>query len=137
MEDSCTRVDPHLSALELLNRAAVNVQPLSELNPQFFIPRLEDKPQNPIMDTLRIMKHDHVPSSPPAVALLPPELQALSEETLKFAQVRRETISSLWELAASRDRGTSVSARRLCLLQATENSHLESCTLLGCITPFL
>ena len=86
------------------------LDPLPVLNPHFFIPRLEDKPQNPIMDTLRIMQnrlHDH---PPPPTFVLPPELHALSEDTLLFAEKRRNALESLWELAASRKSGFGVSS---------------------------
>ncbi|TFK94615.1 hypothetical protein K466DRAFT_476152 [Polyporus arcularius HHB13444] len=81
---------------------------LPELRPQFFIPRLEEKPQNPIMDTLRLWKNrsrlqvDLVAQS----HMLPPELQLLSEDVIKFEQAKRDQLESIWTRAVSRRHGS-------------------------------
>ncbi|KAI1796462.1 Spc98 family-domain-containing protein, partial [Ganoderma leucocontextum] len=75
---------------------------LPELPPNFFIPRLDDKPQNPIMDTLRILQkkpHSISTSAPPAPSL-PPELALLSGDLLKFAQARQSNLEDIWQSAA-------------------------------------
>ncbi len=83
---------------------------LPELRPQFFIPRLEEKPQNPIMDTLRLWKNrsrlqvDLVAQS----YMLPPELQLLSEDVIKFEQAKRDQLESIWTRAVSRRHGSMV-----------------------------
>ncbi|KAI0779845.1 Spc98 family-domain-containing protein [Fomes fomentarius] len=82
---------------------------LPEIPPQFFIPRLEDKPQNPIMDTLGMYNHPYEQQSkPPAhrLSLLPPELNLLSESISKFEQEKRaQHFEMLWEQAVSRRSG--------------------------------
>ena len=85
------------------------LRPLPGLPPQFFIPRLEDKPQNPIMDTLRIMPTRLHAAAIPLAFRLPPELQALSADTLKFVEARRNALESVWGLAASGNNASTVS----------------------------
>ncbi len=79
---------------------------LPEIPPQFFIPRLEDKPQNPIMDTLCMYKHPYGQESKTPVhrlSLLPAELNLLSESISKFEQEKRaQRLEMLWEQAVSR-----------------------------------
>ncbi|RPD78227.1 hypothetical protein L226DRAFT_558242 [Lentinus tigrinus ALCF2SS1-7] len=84
------------------------IHALPELRPHFFIPRLEDKPQNPIMDTLRLWQNR---SRPQDVCMertptLPPELQLLSEDVLKFEQAKRSELESIWTRAVSRRHGS-------------------------------
>ena len=84
---------------------------LPEIPPQFFIPRLEDKPQNPIMDTLQLMYRRADEQKPPSYSpsLLPPELNLLSEEISKFEQEKRvQRLDAIWELAMSQRLGKMV-----------------------------
>ncbi|KAM5533317.1 hypothetical protein V8D89_012991 [Ganoderma adspersum] len=74
---------------------------LPELPPRFFIPHLDDKPQNPIMDTLRIFqKKPHNLLTPaPSAPSLPPELALLSEDLLKVAQAGKSNLEDIWQSA--------------------------------------
>ncbi|KAI8993788.1 Spc98 family-domain-containing protein [Trametes punicea] len=77
-------------------------QTLPELPPQFFIPRLTDKPQNPIMDTLRTTRNSEGFSALQHVSMrLPKELELLSEDVAKFAQAKQSRLEDMWRLAAS------------------------------------
>ncbi|KAH9942301.1 Spc98 family-domain-containing protein [Epithele typhae] len=75
------------------------LQALPELPPRFFIPRLDDKPQNPIMDTLRLLEEDTLLHRPWCAS-------PLSADTLRLVEVRRqESADSLWRQAVSREHG--------------------------------
>ena len=82
------------------------VSALPELPPQFFVPRLEEKPQNPIMDTLRIMKGNmSVQSVIEPMHHMPLELHLLSEDLAVFEQEKKRIrLESVWEQAVSRNR---------------------------------
>ncbi|KAI0371144.1 hypothetical protein BV20DRAFT_1120885 [Pilatotrama ljubarskyi] len=81
---------------------------LPDLPPQFFIPRLADKPQNPIMDTLRLMRsHEQPRHAETATLRIPLELQLLSEDVATFAQEKQAhtRLEDVWRLAASERHG--------------------------------
>ncbi|KAF9007739.1 gamma-tubulin complex, DGRIP91/SPC98 component protein [Hymenopellis radicata] len=67
---------------------------------QFFVPRMEEKPQNPIMDTLKRYR-------PPSFAHLPPEIiemtQDLVDPAIHIPKV--ESIDSIWAEALTRKTG--------------------------------
>ena len=81
--------------------------------PQFFIPRLEDKPQNPIMDSIRLMQNHPIGAQTYATPSLPLELRLLSEDIGQFEQDKRQLrLEPLWELPISRKVGHMV--RNMC-----------------------
>ncbi|KAJ2989449.1 hypothetical protein NUW54_g8779 [Trametes sanguinea] len=75
---------------------------LPDLPPHFFVPRLADKPQNPIMDTLRMMRQPIGAANPaPCISLhLPPELELLAKDVAMFAQAKHHRLEDIWKLAA-------------------------------------
>ncbi|KAI0743786.1 Spc98 family-domain-containing protein [Daedaleopsis nitida] len=79
---------------------------LADIPPRFFIPRLDDKPQNPIMDTLRLSNNDSnaQPTTLKSISLLPPGFRSLSEDLgLTVEQEQLESRGErLWQLAAAR-----------------------------------
>ena len=79
-----------------------NATPVPALPPSFFVPRLDDKPQNPIMDTLRLLRSKPHPAPLPAPPThsLPPELELLSEDLLKFAHAGQNHLEDIWQSAA-------------------------------------
>lgn len=85
---------------------------LPELLPRFFIPRLDDKPQNPIMDTLCILqkKPPRTFTSAPPLLSLPPEivLHSESKDLLRVAQARQTHLQDIWQSAALRRCGLTV-----------------------------
>ncbi|PIL34214.1 hypothetical protein GSI_03925 [Ganoderma sinense ZZ0214-1] len=91
------------------DEAGKTVVALPELPPRFFVPRLDDKPQNPIMDTLRILqKKPHSSStSTPLAPSLPPELALLSGELLKVAQASQIRLEDIWQSAALHKHGNT------------------------------
>ncbi|KAI0702946.1 Spc98 family-domain-containing protein [Cerioporus squamosus] len=90
------------------DEAGPTICALPELRPQFFIPRLEEKPQNPIMDTLRFWQNRSRPQDNymEQSRILPPELQLLSEDVLKFEQAKKDHLESIWTRAALRRHGS-------------------------------
>lgn len=106
---------------------------LPELRPQFFIPRLEEKPQNPIMDTLRFWQHrsqlqdDFMAQT----RVLPQELRLLSEDVLKFEQAKRDQLESIWSQAVSRRHGSMVRrpmyARHTSLMRGRIYDRIKCC----------
>ncbi|KZT71065.1 hypothetical protein DAEQUDRAFT_666945 [Daedalea quercina L-15889] len=71
---------------------------LPELHPGFFIPRLTDKPQNPIIDTISLMQRTRKPvavSSP-----LPVEVEALAEDTWAVAEASQKAQNNIWNQVA-------------------------------------
>ena len=110
-----TRISSHLMAFDPNTPAedvAKIVAALPELPPRFFIPRLDDRPQNPIMDTLRILqKKPHNSFIPaPAAPSLPSELALLSEDLLKAAQVGKSNLEDIWRSAVQHRHGHMVSS---------------------------
>ncbi|EGO25726.1 hypothetical protein SERLADRAFT_448663 [Serpula lacrymans var. lacrymans S7.9] len=78
-------------ALELEDEVLSPIEGLSPILPQFFVPRLADKPQNPILHNLDLMSH--IVSKPAVVKpLLPPELAILTQDIHQPQQTRK----SLW-----------------------------------------
>lgn len=88
------------------------LEDLPRLAPHFFVPPLENKPQNPIMD---ILKLEALNTNMPARSyepLIPKELAVLS---LDASQIMKElegsptkAIEELWMQAATRKLGTKV-----------------------------
>ncbi|KAI0769320.1 Spc98 family-domain-containing protein [Trametes elegans] len=76
---------------------------LPDLPPQFFIPRLADKPQNPIMDTIKLMRSPEPLQTIQSISMrLPLELALLSEDVARFASEKQvQPLDNIWELAAS------------------------------------
>ncbi|KAI0829680.1 Spc98 family-domain-containing protein [Trametes gibbosa] len=77
--------------------------PLSDVPARFFIPRLADKPQNPIMDTLRLMRSSNLQNTThPTSFGLPPELEVLSEDVAKTAaETQSARLQDILRIAAS------------------------------------
>lgn len=71
---------------------------LPELHPGFFIPRLTDKPQNPIMDTITLIQRTQESAYAPHP--LPVEVEALAEDMWAVAQARQRVESDLWQQVA-------------------------------------
>ncbi|KAL1942658.1 hypothetical protein VTO73DRAFT_4898 [Trametes versicolor] len=79
---------------------------LSDLQPRFFIPRLADKPQNPIMDTLRLMNNAQYVRPANTVSLsIPLELGLLSEDVARFAAEKHAHFDDIWQRAAVQRHG--------------------------------
>lgn len=82
---------------------------LPQILPRFFVPPLEDKPQNPILEVLELEKITS--KLPPRLFqphLLPQELTALS---LNIGQVVQQTdlkVEEIWTNALVRNRGERV-----------------------------
>ena len=82
-------LDDHVSLLDLDLRPHVL--------PSFFVPRLRDKPQNPIMDTLDLI---HKPSAiPPRLAH---ELESWLDTACTPHNATQEKQDDLWDIAAGR-----------------------------------
>ncbi|KAH9855199.1 hypothetical protein C2E23DRAFT_814873 [Lenzites betulinus] len=78
-------------------------EPLLDLPARFFIPRLADKPQNPIMDTLRLLRNSErpQPTEPPLFGL-PPELEVMSQDVAQFvADKQTARLEDIWRIAVS------------------------------------
>ncbi|OSD04024.1 hypothetical protein PYCCODRAFT_1364885 [Trametes coccinea BRFM310] len=77
-------------------------QSLPDLPPHFFVPRLADKPQNPIMDTLRMMRQPSEPTQPVShiTLRLPSDLELLVEDVAMLAQAKHGRLEDIWKLAA-------------------------------------
>jgi hypothetical protein len=71
---------------------------LPQVLPRFFIPRLQDKPQDPIMDALRIERESRASRH----ELSPPELVIISEANLQESSQGspEEDLTLFWERAA-------------------------------------
>ncbi|KAI0645384.1 Spc98 family-domain-containing protein [Trametes meyenii] len=79
---------------------------LPELPPQFFIPRLSDKPQNPIMDTLRLIRGAQPSQHAKSIHLrLPLELEQLSEDVARSTEEGQLRLENLWQAAATEKHG--------------------------------
>ncbi|KII92345.1 hypothetical protein PLICRDRAFT_172448 [Plicaturopsis crispa FD-325 SS-3] len=78
-----------LPALERYGNDTLDVEPLPQVLPHFFVPRLVDKPQNPIMDGLRVATYRHAPMDS---RVLPQELVALTEGLREMS----EPLDTLW-----------------------------------------
>ncbi|CDO76725.1 hypothetical protein BN946_scf184796.g19 [Trametes cinnabarina] len=98
------------SLIPLVNKLDVDAEqgesppgPLPELSLQFFVPRLTEKPQNPIMDTLRMIRLpvEHKKPMEPVLPRLPDELQLLVEDVARFAQAKYDRLEDIWKLAVS------------------------------------
>jgi hypothetical protein len=112
---------PTFDQLSYLNHELDFQRPLEELPrlaPHFFVPPLENKPQNPIMD---ILKLEALNTNMPArnyERLIPEELAVLSLDT---SQIMKElegsptrVIQELWMQAATRKLGTKVGVLNYC-----------------------
>lgn len=106
---------------------------LADLPPRFFIPRLADKPQNPIMDTLKLMHNSQGVRPANSVSLpIPLELGLLSEDVARFAAEKQAHFDDIWQLAALQKHGHKVRLRMLpisCCLHAVP---AESSVIMGC-----
>lgn len=83
---------------------------LPQILPRFFVPPLEDKPQNPILEALNL---ESITSNlPPRLFqphLLPQELAALSLNVSQVVQQQPETkVEEIWTNALIRSRGDRV-----------------------------
>ena len=83
---------------------------LPQILPRFFVPPLEDKPQNPILEALNL---ESITSNlPPRLFqphLLPQELTALSLNVSQVVQQQPETkVEEIWTNALIRSRGDRV-----------------------------
>ncbi|KAH9892864.1 Spc98 family-domain-containing protein [Cubamyces lactineus] len=90
--------EPPRDVAELTNQ---NIR-LPELRPQFFIPRLTERPQNPIMDTVRMMKEPATSQSTQSICVhtpLPLELEVLSQDIAALAGHRQARLSDIWSQA--------------------------------------
>ncbi|KAI0330134.1 hypothetical protein GY45DRAFT_1324015 [Cubamyces sp. BRFM 1775] len=77
---------------------------LPELRPQFFIPRLTERPQNPIMDTVRMMKEPAFSQPVQSIDIrlpLPLELEVLSRDVAALVQTRPDRLDNIWTQAAT------------------------------------
>ncbi|KAH9935387.1 Spc98 family-domain-containing protein [Fomitopsis serialis] len=72
---------------------------LPEIHPGFFVPRLTDKPQNPIMDTIQLMQRTR--DSLNVTYPLPVEVEALAEDMWAVAEARRKVQNDIWQQAAT------------------------------------
>ena len=95
-----------------------SLEDLPRLAPQFFVPPLENKPQNPIMDLLKLeASNTNMPArsyEPP----IPKELAVLSLDTSKITKELEgsptRAIEELWTQAATRKLGTKVGVLNSC-----------------------
>lgn len=82
---------------------------LPQILPRFFVPPLEDKPQNPILEVLEL---ESVTSNlPPRLFqphLLPQELAALSLNVSQVVQQPETKVEEIWTNALVRNRGDRV-----------------------------
>jgi hypothetical protein len=83
---------------------------LPQILPRFFVPPLEDKPQNPILEVLEL--ESLTSNLPPRLFqphLLPQELTALSLNVSQGVQQQTETkLEEIWTNALVRKRGERV-----------------------------
>jgi hypothetical protein len=86
---------------------------LPQVLPRFFIPRLQEKPQDPIMDTLRIELESQAGASQPKP---PPGLMNMAEVNVQeCSQGSPEEEGALfWERAAKKEVPVQVSYTRYC-----------------------
>ena len=104
-----TRISSHLMAFDPNTPAEDVVKivaALPELPPSFFIPRLDDRPQNPIMDTLRLWSR---PSHGEPFNLLVPQVIADHFETEGERLVDKRENVDVWTRAATEPRKPAVS----------------------------
>ncbi|OCH93115.1 hypothetical protein OBBRIDRAFT_725379 [Obba rivulosa] len=76
------------------------VEALPEIAPQFHVPALADKPQNPIVDTLKLVQDLNVPPQTPN---LPNESEILTEDICATLQRNSNYDKSLWWTQALRN----------------------------------
>ncbi len=76
---------------------------LPELGPRFFVPRLAEKPQNPIIDSLEF-RHE----TRPVELKVPPLDDILAVEDEIMQDLVEPLTESIWERAASRHHPLSV-----------------------------
>ncbi|KAI0655958.1 Spc98 family-domain-containing protein [Cubamyces menziesii] len=111
MKDMITRLalleEPEPFLEDVAEPAIRNIK-LPELRPQFFVPRLTERPQNPIMDTVRMTKEPVTSQSAPSVSVrrpLPLELEVLSQDVAALTRVKQERLDDIWMQAITqRDR---------------------------------
>ena len=89
-----------------VNAVDVGLELLPDVWPRFSIPSLSDKPQNPIMDTLRLWSR---PSHGEPFNLLVPQVIADHFETEGERSVDKRENVDIWTRAATEPRKPSVS----------------------------
>jgi hypothetical protein len=81
---------------------------LPEILPQFFVPPLEDKPQNPIMDTLKLARiNQSLPKRPKNTPRVPHELAILVADASE-SDNHLDDLDKLWRSALTRTLGMRV-----------------------------
>ena len=81
---------------------------LPEILPRFFVPPLEDKPQNPIMDTLKLARiNQSLPKRPRDIPRLPHELAFLVADA-SGSDNHLDDMDQLWRSALTRTLGVRV-----------------------------
>ena len=90
-----------------LYRPEANLNDLPQILPRFFVPPLEDKPQNPILEVLNL---ESITSNlPPRLFQAHPLPQGLADLSLHVTQQRPETkVEDIWTKALIRNRGDRV-----------------------------
>lgn len=78
----------------------LRAEDLPEVGPRFHVPSLVDKPQNPIMDTLKLLQDLNLPQR---ALTLPKELEILTTDICASLQRDSDTEGSLWRTGAPRD----------------------------------
>ena len=97
---------PNLPSLDDTH-APATLHELPELHPGFFIPRLTDKPQNPIMDAISLLQRTR--DTAHAKQILPTEVEALAEDICAVAEARLRIENDLWQQVAQEKTSDRVS----------------------------
>lgn len=128
--DLATLTEP----LGLTDEVGSTICALPNIPLQFFIPRLDERPQNPIMDALRLAQNRprvHVPSqTKPSV--LPLELQVLAGDVVSFEEAKRNHLESVWQRAVSRRHGYMV-CESLYQAKSTHAERIGPCRTKYCL----
>lgn len=105
--------DEQLPEISLsLPNVSITLNPLNDLHPAFLVPRLADKPQNPIMDTLKVrLTSAHSPRTHILHQIPTIKTDHVNEDTKIIEnQYMHDLESSLvWQHAARQNTPTSVS----------------------------
>ncbi|KJA27578.1 hypothetical protein HYPSUDRAFT_62653 [Hypholoma sublateritium FD-334 SS-4] len=107
---------------------------LPQFLPHFSIPTLENKPQNPIMDTLKLEKMNaEMPKRHFQPELLPPELALLTLDTDRLAEEEnsRTRIEELWNSAVHRKLGVQNGILAWDRLRSTHSKRASSTAYLS------
>lgn len=84
---------------------------LLDIRPTFFVPRLAEKPQNPVMDTLYLLNHGR--KYPILTDRLPIELEVITNDLQLAVENSYITQGNLWDYVATQKAAESV--RKICL----------------------